>query len=560
MPGTIAPQRARNFRTPSGLPNPPIILFAGPEFTGKSWEAAAGTGSDLIATSYWIQVGGVSGTADQYGRLAGARYEIVPHDGSFDDILDALRAAIAQPSDADGKRNMLVIDDISSVWDLLSDEVSFVSRRRAERRGLRLDDEPVDDERDLWIQAKDRWGEMLWLLRQHNGPTLLIARQETVTAFENDKPTAHTSRRIKAEKNIRSAVDAIVEFKTLGEAYITGAHSAPQHWEIKPGWIYRYDGLDDLLRRLGYQDAVSTRAVTELRPEAVMQARHQQAGQPPSSQPAAPPAVLSSKQIMGLVHKALQDETDPKQRLIELREEWGKRILRTVPTKTKLFGELNADDLITRAIVHHDAQAEKRAESGPSSGRTKSTGSEHNRPPRGEPTGQDNPAGNAAAAEAAAGPSGPEPKPAQERAVEEPLAEGSAPPPPDPEAEEPPPTDEVPEETSQAEEPQDRPTPPARTRVTRGAAVALKALRDEVKVQARLQFLTEGDYLRPISGSGEPSMMELKQYVEENRPRLIAQLESDGEQELADVYRNAPLPDPQIARKFAAHFDPAVTK
>ncbi|WP_328491186.1 hypothetical protein [Streptomyces zaomyceticus] len=526
------------------------MLFAGPEFTGKRYEAAIGSGSDLIATTYWIQIGGLSGTADQYGQVPGARYEIVPHDGSFDDFLDALRAAISQPPAADGKRNMIVVDDISSVWDLLSYEVAFVSRKRAERRGLALDDAPVDEERDLWVQAKERWGAMLWLLRQHNGPSLLIARQETVTAFENDKPTAHTTRRIMAEKNIRAAVDAIVEFRDLGEAYITGAHSTPQHWEIKPGWTYRYEGLDNLLGRLGYQDAVDARAVTELRPEAVMQVAQQRVEQ----QPPAHPAVLTGKQATLLIHQALQDKVDPRACLVKLREEWGRRTLRSVQTETKMFGELNGDVLITRSIAFVDEQAEKRAESGTPPGQTENAGSEQSSPV-GERAEQGSPATEAGPPVAATE----EPEQAREHSAEEPPVEGSTPPPPDPQAEEPPPGESL-DDTTEAEEPQAPPTPPVRTRRTRGSDVTIKALTAEANVQARLQFLTEGDILASASESGKPTMMELLHYLRENRPRLIAQLQEDGADELASVYERAPLPDPQIERKFAAYFDSAQTK
>ncbi|MDV6291247.1 hypothetical protein R2F25_38195 [Streptomyces sp. UP1A-1] len=126
--------------------------------------------------TYWIQIGGTSGTADFYGRIPGTRYEIVEHDGSFADICDAIRWAMAQPS-KDDKRNMIVVDDVTALWDLLGDEVALMSRKRADRRAqangrrtARLDDPYVDEDRDLWGYAKDRWGEVLWLMRRAHRP------------------------------------------------------------------------------------------------------------------------------------------------------------------------------------------------------------------------------------------------------------------------------------------------------------------------------------------------------------------------------------------------------
>ncbi|MFI9078816.1 hypothetical protein ACIGW8_20455 [Streptomyces sioyaensis] len=73
MPGITTPLRERKSRRPTGLPNPPMMLLVGPEKSGKSFEAAAGTSSELIGMTYWIEIGGSEGTADYYGRVPGAR-------------------------------------------------------------------------------------------------------------------------------------------------------------------------------------------------------------------------------------------------------------------------------------------------------------------------------------------------------------------------------------------------------------------------------------------------------------------------------------------------------
>ncbi|MCG8971732.1 hypothetical protein [Streptomyces sp. CL12-4] len=578
MPGITAPQRARTSRRPTKLPNPPMILLAGPEKTGKSRIAAEGTASELLGMTYWIEIGGSEGTADYYGRLPGANYEIVEHNGTYQDILDAVRWAVAQPPAVEGKRNMIVIDNVSVLWDMLSDEQALYARWRAEkkaqenrRRGPNPD-LPVTVDPDLWNRAKDRWGEILWLLRRHTGPTLLLARQEVVTAFENDKPTRDKTRKIKAEKNLPAAVDAIVELHALGEAYLTGVRTL--HWEVTPGQSERFENfsIDALLRRMGFHEAAPTRQVTEVRPEAYLDEQQAQQRQPSQQQEQgqgqrqqrrqeAPPAQQGNqqaektgKQVVTLIHKALNDKNDPEACLQAIREEWGIRTLKQVPTVTKMWGKLNADDLITKSLAYVKEEAEKR----------RKVAAEEER--------------RRAAAVTAAGPGTPAPAPAgqdqarehQAHAEPEPPAEDDAPPPPDPQAEEPP-LDESPEDTTAAEEPQTVPVAPdaGRQRLAdfavngavrkpqkddRKTTIAMKALNEEADVQARLRMMTVGEHLGPISEEGDPQMTVLRNYLQEHRPALIAQLEQEGQTELAAYYRSAPPVDTQIKKRFAAYF------
>ncbi|QFG13269.1 AAA-ATPase [Streptomyces phage Gilgamesh] len=554
MPGITAPQRARSSRRPTGLPNPPMILLAGPEKTGKSRLAAEGTASELIGMTYWIEIGGSEGTADYYGRLPGANYEIVNHDGSYQDILDAVRWAVAQPPAIEGKRNMIVLDNVSVLWDMLSDEQALYARWRAEkkaqenrRRGPNPD-LPITVDPDLWNRAKDRWGEILWLLRRHTGPTVLLARQELVVAFENDKPTREKTRKIKAEKNLPSAVDAIVELHALGEAYLTGVRTL--HWEVTPGQSERFEdfSIDALLRRMGFAEAAPARQVTETRPEAYLDEQQAQRQQPQQQRQTTPQQgnqpPLTGDQAVELIRNALSDETDPEMCLQGLREEWGIRTLRQIRTHTQQWGAMSADDLISRSLAYAKERAEWKRQQ---------AAQQQKEQPNEQPTGSATPP-----------PGQPAPEEAREHqahAEPDPPAEDDAPPPPDPQAEEPPPN-ESPEDTSAAEEPQDvppaaaRPAPtPAATRQNRKVALALKALNAEADVQARLRMMTVGEHLGPISEDGDPSMTVLRDYLQQHRPALIAQLESEGHTELASYYRDAPVVEPQIQQRFAAYFE-----
>ncbi|MFF7838757.1 hypothetical protein ACFZC6_08075 [Streptomyces ossamyceticus] len=570
MPGMTAPQRERRSRRPTGLPNPPMMLLVGPEKSGKSYEAAAGSGSDLLGMTYWIEIGGSEGTADYYGRVPGARYEIVEHDGTYQDILDAIRWAVHQPP-VDGKPNMIVIDNVTVLWDMLSDEQALYARWRAERKAQEQrrrgpnPDLPVTVDPDLWNRAKDRWGEILWHLRRHSGPTLLLARQEIVTAFENDKPTRDKTRRIKAEKNLPAAVDAIVEFHALGEAYLTGVRTL--HWDVTPGQVERFENfsVDTLLRRLGFQEAAATRQVTEARPEAYLQEQEQQRAQqqPQRGQQQRPREnELTGPKAAALIKKALEDPTDPEAALQGIREEWGIRTLARVPTESRL-GKMSADDLITRSLAYIKAQAEKRQQApGEQQGQQDGTGAS---PVRSEPSSTGTPSAVVEQDQAREHHEEPPQPQATEQAPTEqaPPDEHDAPPPPDPQAEEPP-LAESPEETSAAEEPQDLPPrPAAKAAPAKKKAddpkkeIARQALLDEAEVQARVKFVTVGEHLGPISEGGDPGLGQLRDYVQKHRAEVIALLEEADEPALADIYRRAPMPDLGIMKKFSQYLDRA---
>ncbi|RZU28184.1 hypothetical protein EV284_6350 [Streptomyces sp. BK022] len=592
MPHTLTPMRERQSRKPTGRPNPPLILLAGPEKSGKSYEAALGTRSDLVGMTYWIEIGGSEGTADYYGRIPGVRYEIVPHNGSYQDILDAIRWAVAQPP-VDGKPNMITIDNVTTLWDMLSDEQALFARHRAERKARENKrrapslDTPITVDNDLWNRAKDRWGEILWVLRRHSGPTVLLARQEIVTAFENDRPTREKTRKIKAEKNLPAAVDAIVELHGLGEAHLTGVRTL--HWDVQPGQSEPFPdfSIDALLRRLGFEEAAPARQVYETRPGAYLDEQDQQPSAPAPQQnnqrqgqeqrqgqdnrPS-----LSSKAAVKLIHEALTNPTDPDSCLRDIRETWGTRYLTTIPAFTKTWGDLDANTLITRCLDHIKEEAKKRGDDGEKTGSTPAPDAtqddgarEHREDPTPEPqAGQDREhAPEEGTPPSAENPTAPEGDAGQTDAgaqVEEPPGadEDDAPPPPDPQAEESAPAEE-PEDTSAAEEPQDKPVTwpqaakPAATKKDKPKEVALNALYAEADAQARLKFVTLGEHLGPITEAGDPSLIELKNYVEAQRPDAIDALVKAGQTALANSYRNARTPDLALNRQLAAYLDSA---
>lgn len=277
----------REFRThrPSGKPSWPLILLAGAEKVGKSWEAATFSGSDLIGRTFWIELGET--TAEEYGAVPGADYEVVEHNGSYQDLAAAAEWAVRQ-GDANGKPNAIVIDSATILWDMLSAEQQEIALRRR-KPGVNGEAKVTMDQ---WNAAKDRWGRFLDILRRNNGPVVLLARMDVVTLVdESGQPTKSKDWKIKAEKNLPYNVGVIVSMPARGEAWLSGLQST--RLQLQEGEKRRIDGfsLDRLMREMGLAEegAAAPRQYTASRPdadEAMADAGPQRPAQ--RSRPAAP--------------------------------------------------------------------------------------------------------------------------------------------------------------------------------------------------------------------------------------------------------------------------------
>lgn len=199
-------------RKPTGLAPWPLVLLAGREKVGKSYTASKFSGSDLIDRTFYVEIG--EGSADQYGAIPGARYEIVEHDGSWADILRAIEEAIAEPT-PNGKPHALVIDSMTELWGLLSDEQESIAKKRGKDTVTM----------DQWNAAKKRWRKIIDAARRNRGPVIFTARYNEVTVMRGGKPTADKEWKIDAEKNLPYEVDAIITWKVAREPYINGVRT-----------------------------------------------------------------------------------------------------------------------------------------------------------------------------------------------------------------------------------------------------------------------------------------------------------------------------------------------
>jgi len=221
----------RKLRKPTGLPPWPIILIAGAEKVGKSYSCAAASASPHIGRTFWIGCG--EDDPDEYGAIDGARFEIVEHDGTYKDILDAITEVSAEPYE-DGRPNMIVFDSASALWELLSGEAQSTANRRAKQkanRGNKPDADDVPISMDLWNTATGRWNKIITAFKEHLGPVLITSRLEQVTVMDGGKPTTQKELKIKAQKNLSYDVGAVVMIPAREQYLLTGVRSLAYHPE-----------------------------------------------------------------------------------------------------------------------------------------------------------------------------------------------------------------------------------------------------------------------------------------------------------------------------------------
>lgn len=273
-------------RKPTGKPSWPMILLAGGEKSGKSWAGAAFSASEMVGRTFFIEVG--EHYADEYGAIPGARYEIVPHDGTYRSIARAVWAATKQER-VDGKPNAIIFDSGTVLWDMLSDHAQRTANRRWRAKNPNAP-EPEDEVQitmDLWNVAKDRFAEIARMLYQFDGPAIITARLEQVAVVGGGKPTNEKAWKVRAEKNLPFEVDAVIQARKPRTWEITGLRST--RIELPVGETIPMPGftVEGFLRKLGLDEegATAPRSVTLLRPDAPPQAPQRPGQRPPLATP-----------------------------------------------------------------------------------------------------------------------------------------------------------------------------------------------------------------------------------------------------------------------------------
>ena len=238
-------------RLPTGKPPWPLVLMAGVDKCGKSYAAAEFSGSPLVGRTFWIEIG--EGDANHYGEVPGANYEICDHDGTYRGLMYAAWAATKQVR-YDNRPNAIVVDNVTQLWEMLTAEAQAIANRRRKNP-----DSEATITMDLWNVAKKRWGDFIDVLRQHDGPVLLIARLEYVTLVDSaGQPTKDRDWKIRAEKNLPFEGDVVVTMPAYRTYEISGVRSL--RLQIPPGEKRQIPDFTThtLMERLGLDAAGAT--------------------------------------------------------------------------------------------------------------------------------------------------------------------------------------------------------------------------------------------------------------------------------------------------------------
>jgi hypothetical protein len=268
----------RKTRKPTGVPPWPVVLVEGYEKSGKTWAAVLASASPGISATYWLDV--CEGAADEYGAITGADYEIVEHDGSFNDImaatdeLDRWGEAVL----AAGKPPIcIVVDTIGEIWEWLKDWANDLARstRKARETLARDPNADITISPAHWNMANARFNAYVRRLKRFHGIVILLAQGKEVAVIENGQPViGKTAHRVETNKSLPAAVNLWIRLYRDQPGEIIGGRSVKL--DMRPGgppktlredWTMHNLIFDELGCEVGKSQV---RQITEPKPDAVL--------------------------------------------------------------------------------------------------------------------------------------------------------------------------------------------------------------------------------------------------------------------------------------------------
>lgn len=356
-------------RRPTGRASYPIVLLAGVEGGGKSWAAAEATGLPYFKRSFWIEIG--EQMADEYGNVPGADYEIVEHDGSYRQILGAVRWCAQQSKEAPG---VLVLDSMSELWAMLSDEQQLAAnarmdRKAAQNRGRRRgEDEEADISVDLWNKAKDRSNDLMDALREFNGLVLVTARLENQAVIgAGGAPTGDRIWKIRAHKDVPFYAQVIMQAREPRKWTMTKVASTKLFMPEEGSMAWPEFTIEELLIRMELDGdrEVAERNFVRADPQAGYEEEHsatanqreRQRNQPDADEPrgdlpALPPKAEWQRQVQEaeqnldkeeLVRLYKMAKVGKNRVYVALAESAGKRVARQLEAQEKAAAKVAAE-------------------------------------------------------------------------------------------------------------------------------------------------------------------------------------------------------------------------
>lgn len=285
-------------RRPTGAAAWPLILLAGEAKTGKTYRAAELTGDPRVGRSFMLDLG--EGSADEYGAVPGADYEIIDHDGTWIDIVSQVEAVrdLARAELAAGCPPVcLIIDSMTAEWAMLSAWTDQRARRSNNNRKLLSEnaDAEIDISSNYWNDANSRHNRLMNILKTFPGIVVMTTLESEKTQFgPNGKPIPGAAKVARPDGQKRLTADATVWVRLSldSEPTIVGIRSLKHN--ITPGKDRPEPWADFTLAKLVFE-FMGLGAGTQVRDVPVLNADQHVAGEQPDERPR-PQAVRTAEQ------------------------------------------------------------------------------------------------------------------------------------------------------------------------------------------------------------------------------------------------------------------------
>lgn len=226
-------------RKPTGRTGFPKILVEGPEKSGKSWSLGELSGDKRVGKTVILALGEDITRWDEYGKIPGARFELILHDGTWASIIEAVKDAKDEAAEARDKGEppyVLGIDTMTAVWEGLKDWATHRARNSKKNKELlaRDPDAEIDVTSNYWNDARARHRQLMRHLLTFPGIVILIARGNEVTLFRDGKPVAgQTTWSIDSERNLPFDVSTHIRLSRESRPLLVS--SAGMACQIRPG-------------------------------------------------------------------------------------------------------------------------------------------------------------------------------------------------------------------------------------------------------------------------------------------------------------------------------------
>jgi hypothetical protein len=240
---------------PAGEVEPPFILVEGGEKSGKTYTLAEATADPRICHTWWIEIGEKPSANEYGGKIPGARFSIVRHDGTFWSVLSLVEQISVHARDMidHDRAPMIVIDTAAGVWETVKAlgqartmASPSVQRKIQQNPAARADNHPITQ--NTWNDVIDEWYRLIRVLQRFPGIAVVISRGKEVTAVDDDgKPTGERTYRVEGHKNLAYDCSAWVRMSRDGKPLVISARTALN--PVRPGVDKprRYEGLPELV-------------------------------------------------------------------------------------------------------------------------------------------------------------------------------------------------------------------------------------------------------------------------------------------------------------------------